>query len=267
MTAMITPIQAHQPRIVEGGTIEVTDPEISKAYYGQLDGSPHLYTIHADKDFDLYVSILVPDAKSPKKDVWAEVFKKNLLLSALGGSGAKWVSFFEPFGQSTYWEGGEYKARVEAGVYTVKVSSPDNDSKYSLAIGETEKFDIKETLNALKSIPHLKRDFFDESPIGFVKSPFGWGYILVVYLCAFGVGLLYRTILKRVARGTVRGLHRNIGGCDRVIRLAVWLGLLFWAMMTLWSPWLLFFSGFALFEALFSWCGFYAAIGKNTCPV
>jgi hypothetical protein len=30
---------------------------------------------------------------------------------------------------------------------------------------------------------------------------------------------------------------------------------------------LIFFSGFALFEALFSWCGFYAALGKSTCPI
>ena len=39
------------------------------------------------------------------------------------------------------------------------------------------------------------------------------------------------------------------------------------AITTTWSPILIFFSGFALFEAIFSWCGFYAAMGKNTCPV
>lgn len=32
-------------------------------------------------------------------------------------------------------------------------------------------------------------------------------------------------------------------------------------------PKTIFFSGFAFFEAIFSWCGFYATIGKNTCPV
>jgi len=40
-----------------------------------------------------------------------------------------------------------------------------------------------------------------------------------------------------------------------------------WAITTTWSPILIFFSGFAFFEAIFSWCGFYAAMGKNTCPV
>jgi hypothetical protein len=72
--------------------------------------------------------------------------------------------------------------------------------------------------------------------------------------------------LKKFAKGSVRGVHKNIGKKDRIIRLAIWIGLLLWAITTSWNPWLIFFSGFALFEALFSWCGFYAAIGKNTCP-
>jgi hypothetical protein len=78
---------------------------------------------------------------------------------------------------------------------------------------------------------------------------------------------LYRFILKKFASGTTRGAHKNIGKYDRAIRFAIALGLLLLAITTSWSPWLLFFSGFALFEAIFSWCGFYAALGKNTCPV
>jgi hypothetical protein len=259
-------LQAHQPRIVETEAIEVVEPEISKAYYGELSGAPHTYTISSDEDFDLYVGILVPDTKDSQKDVAAEILKDNELVETLGGREAEWTSFFEPFGQSTYWEGGEYKTRADAGSYTVLVSNPNNEGKYSLAIGEIEAFDGKEGVNALKLIPDLKRDFFDESSISFIKSPFGWGYILIMYILAFIFGFLYRAILKRFAKGTVRRVHHNIGKYDRALRLAIWLGLLFWAITTSWSPWLLFFSGFALFEAIFSWCGFYAAIGKNTCP-
>jgi len=78
--------------------------------------------------------------------------------------------------------------------------------------------------------------------------------------------IVFQAILKKFATGEVRRVHKNIGKYDRALRLAIWLGLLLWAITTSWSPWLLFFSGFALFEALFSWCGFYAAIGKKTCP-
>ncbi len=41
-------VLAHQPRITTSTTTVITDPEISKAYYGQLDGIPHTYEIHAD---------------------------------------------------------------------------------------------------------------------------------------------------------------------------------------------------------------------------
>jgi len=79
-------------------------------------------------------------------------------------------------------------------------------------------------------------------------------------------GLFYRTLLKRFARNTTHGVSKNIGKKDRMIRIGFGVALLIFAITTTWSPWLLFFSGFSFFEALFSWCGFYAAIGKNTCP-
>ena len=257
---------AHQPRIVETGDVKVIDPEISKAYYGVLSGESHTYTIESEEAFELYVGILEPDIESAKKDFVAEIYKGDAMIEKLGGPEAEWKSFFEPFGQSTYWDGGEYRAEVEAGTYKVVVSSPDNEGKYSLAIGGLEFFDQKEGLNALRIIPELKRDFFEESPISFIKSPFGWGYILILYILAFIVGFLYRFLLKKFAKGTARGAGKNIGKYDRIIRLVIWIGLLVWAITTSWSPWLIFFSGFALFEAIFSWCGFYAALGKNTCP-
>lgn len=257
---------AHQPRLVEGDVIAVVDPEVSKAYYGELSGTPHIYSITAPEPLNLYVGILMPYTDDSAKDVQVEIKKGEDLLQVIGGKSADWKEMFEFFGQSTYWDGGEYKATVDAGEYTISVSSVTNDSKYSLAIGETEAFDGKETINALNLIPELKSNFFNESPISFIKSPFGWGYILIMYILAFVFGFLYRFILKKFAAGSVRGVQKNIAKSDRITRLAIAIGLLVWAITTSWSPWLLFFSGFALFEALFSWCGLYAALGKNTCP-
>ena len=258
---------AHQPRITEDRLTSVTDPEVSKAYYGKLMGEPDVYVIHALAPFDLYVGILVPDVESTKKDILAEVFKGNEKIATIGGASATWKAFFEPFGQSNYFDGGEYKARAEAGVYTIKVSNPDNTGKYSLAVGEIEAFDGKEGMNALSIIPNLKRNFFEESPISFILSPLGWGLIVIIYILAFIVGFVYRAILKKVAKNSVRGVAKNIGKSDRLVRLAIGIALLLWAITTTWSPILIFFSGLAFFEAIFSWCGFYAAMGKNTCPV
>jgi hypothetical protein len=267
---------AHQPRIVESEATQVIDPEISKAYYATLTGSPHIYTIDSNVDFDLYVSILLPDIQSADKSTVAEVFKGEKQIATLGGESAVWKSFFEPFGQSSYLDGGEYKARAEAGVYTVKVSSRNNESKYSLAIGEIEAFDGTEGTNALSIIPELKRDFFEESPITFIKSPFGWGLIVIMYLLAFLFGFILKFIMRKFRRNRGLpfealakngGVAQNIGKSDRLLRALIGVGLLLWAITTTWSPILIFFSGFAFFEAIFSWCGFYAAMGRNTCPV
>ncbi|MSS74849.1 DUF2892 domain-containing protein [Candidatus Pacearchaeota archaeon] len=85
-----------------------------------------------------------------------------------------------------------------------------------------------------------------------------------MYILAFIAGFIYRTILKKFAQNSPRGFAKNIGKPDRLLRLAIGVALLLWAITTTWSPILLFFSGFAFFEAIFSWCGFYAAMGKNT---
>ncbi len=260
---------AHQPRLTESRLTQVTEPEISKAYYGKLTGQPDVYRIQAAEPFDLYVNALVPAIEGQEKDISVVVVNRDNEgepLVVLEGAEAEWKRFYEPFGADTYWMGPEYRARAEAGAYEIRVSSKNNDSKYSLAIGEVEAFSAKEGLKAITVIPELKKRFFETSPISFIRSPFGWGLIIAMYLLAAIAGFVYRAVLKAIAKGSPRGAVKNIGKSDRVLRLAISLGLLLWAITTTWSPILLFFSGFALFEAMFSWCGFYAAIGKNTCP-
>lgn len=92
-------------------------------------------------------------------------------------------------------------------------------------------------------------------------------YILTIYGSAFVFGFLYRFLLKRVASRSQMGAQKNIGKPDRVARIVIGCLLLGWAGMTSWNPLLLFVSGFAFFESIFSWCGLYAVLGKNTCPL
>ena len=223
---------AHQPRIVESRQTTVIDPEISKAYYGQLTGAPDVYTIQAGAPFNLYVNVLVPNIAGQKKDVSATILKDGKPLAALNGTQFAWKQFFEPFGHNMYWMGPEYKARADAGVYVITVTSSNNDSKYSLAIGEIEAFNFTEGTNALSLIPQLKSNFFNESPIGFILSPMGWGLIVILYLLAFIVGFIYRAILKKFAKSSPRGVAKNIGTLDRLVRLAIGAILLLWAITT-----------------------------------
>jgi len=258
---------AHQPRIVQDGPTIVLSPEISKAYYDTLTGEPAVYTFTADKPFALYVGVLVPDIARQKKDVSAVILKDGKEIAVLEGSNFKWTKYFEEFGHDTYWKGPEYKAQGDVGNYEIRVWSSNNDSKYSLAIGEIEVFDFKESMNAFALIPQIKKDFFNINPAYFIFSPLGQGLIVIMFVLAFIFGFIYRTLLKKLARNTPRGVSRNIGKYDRLIRVVIGVALFIIAITTTWSPWLLFFSGFAFFEAIFSWCGFYAALGKSTCPI
>jgi hypothetical protein len=248
---------AHQPRIPDGDDILVTDPEISKAYYSKLDGTPHTYTISSDVSFLLYVNLLVPDIEGQKKDVSAKIIKDGDIespIAVLDGKNFEWTKFFEPFGYDSYFMGPEYEEKVDAGKYEITVYSDNNDSKYSLAVGKLENFDFKEIVNALNLVPEIKRDFFGEYPANFIFSPFGWGFVLIMFLFSFIVGFACKFILKK------RG---NIGRTGRLLRLLISVSLFAIAIMTSWSPILLFFSGYALFEAMFGWCVVYAAMGKR----
>lgn len=148
---------AHQPRIVEGEVINVVNPETSQAFYGELHRNPHFYIIDSSEDFTLYVSVLVPQIEGIEKDVSADI---NGLL--LNGSEHEWESYFEEFGRDYYYQGPEYKEDVKAGIYNIKVFSPDNMGKYVLVIGEKEAFPPGEILNAIFTMPSLKR-FFKKS--------------------------------------------------------------------------------------------------------
>ncbi|RLT54116.1 MAG: hypothetical protein DWI70_06685 [Chloroflexi bacterium] len=247
MLLSAAPALAHQPVVVASDTTEVVDPEISKAYYGVLSGAAHTYLIRSDIEFDLYVGILVPDSESPKRDVKAEIFRGDELVETLGGVDAEWVTFYEPFGQNTYWDAGEYRLRAAPGVYSIRISSPDNTSKYSLAIGEIEFFDLEDRANALAVLPGIQEEFFGSSAVELVGTRYGMMNLVVIYGAALLAALLYRLILRRPLVRLIGGTPRRIG---KRFRVAAAVALFAVAITTTWSPMLLFASGLLLFEAL-----------------
>jgi hypothetical protein len=118
-----------------------------------------------------------------------------------------------------------------------------------------------------------KTRFFSDSPFNFLFTPIGMSYVIILFLLSFGFGFIYQTILKQIAanrakRSTIvwknRARSHNIGKRDRMLRAGIGVFLFIYAVTTSWSPTLLFFSGFCYFEAIFSWCGFYAAFGRNS---
>ncbi|MCX6745115.1 MAG: hypothetical protein NTX82_06345, partial [Candidatus Parcubacteria bacterium] len=152
------PALAHQPYLIQNSpeVIKVPDPEVSKAYYSELKGQPQYYEINSPVDFALYVNILIPDVPQTTKNMLVEVFKDNeqgTKLYTLDGKGFTWQPFFEDFARDNYFKGPEIKAPAQAGIYLIKVSSPDNTGRYSLAIGEKESFPANEIVRSLLVLP------------------------------------------------------------------------------------------------------------------
>ena len=72
-------ILAHQPKLINyspsfDNPHEVIFPEISKAYYGKLEGDPHYYIINSENDFLFYTSILSPKITETYKK---KIYKKK----------------------------------------------------------------------------------------------------------------------------------------------------------------------------------------------
>lgn len=161
-------VSAHQPRVDTGtittisNPIDVQNPEISQAFYGNLKGNPDYYMIKSDEPFKLYVNILVPQSPGISSDfVSAEITDSSgKRIALLNGTKSNWTSLFEPFGGDYYLQGPEFTQKVAAGTYYIKVFNVNNTGKYSIAIGDIESFPADESIKALVSIPQLKEQFF-----------------------------------------------------------------------------------------------------------
>ena len=109
---------AHQPRIIylQTGDIQISDPELSQAFYDELKGTPRDYFIDSSKDFELYLNLLVPNPENKDGRYSADVFSAQggsasggdiqwKKLYSLDGTSFEWHNFYEllspPFGRGS----------------------------------------------------------------------------------------------------------------------------------------------------------------------
>ena len=187
LSAVITsPAYAHQPRIAFGSRhpfmnpIIIKNPEISKAYYGDLAGEADYYRIDSPAPYHLYLNILVPDRRDSRLDMRVDVVSDNKTLLKLTGAGFAWTRFFEPFARDNYLKGPELDWRMRQGRYYIKVSNKGNQGKYSLTVGSIESFSLPETVRMAFTLPVIKAKIFNKSGYSAFLTPFG--LILLVYL-------------------------------------------------------------------------------------
>jgi hypothetical protein len=261
---------AHQPKIPQTFPVIVDSPEISKAFYSKFENSPQIYKISSDKPFNLYAGILVPDIPNQSTDLFVTIIQKGKVdkkIAYLDGTKFKWVKMFEEFGHDNYLKGPEFKLQAPAGNYEISVSGKNSGVKYTLATGEVESFGFSNSMEVLSIIPILKVNFFNKSPIDFILSPIGGGYAAVLIVLSFVFGFVFSFVIRKFAKKKVRKNLTNIGTNDRLIRLGLAIAFFTISITTSWNGLLIFAAGFCLFEAVFSWCGLFAIMCKNTCSM
>jgi len=109
-------LAAHQPILAIDGLLskdqpfEIERPEISKAIYSELIGTPHFYRVTSERRFNFYVGITKPKLD---KCPLGKTFSFDVLDSDFGriaevnGDHLDWWPWFESFGRKWYWIGPE----------------------------------------------------------------------------------------------------------------------------------------------------------------
>lgn len=189
----ISMVFAHQPRLASdtssiSNPIVVKNPEVSQAFYGNLNRSPAYYKIESNSSFRFYVNILVPDNPGSREQLMSvEILDSSgKTIALLDAKNSTWTPYFEEFGGDNYLRGPEFNQTAPAGTYYIKVFNDNNQGKYSLAIGDIETFPPDETVKTLILLPILKAGIFQvpvaELFIQFLGLILAMGTFLVLYV-------------------------------------------------------------------------------------
>ncbi len=159
-------VSAHVPEIVnnERNFLEepllVENPEVSKAFYGRLSGTPHRYLIVSDEPFNLYVSLLTPYiGQEDSSELEFHIMKDGEKIVMMHGYD-NWEKWYEEFGGDWYLQGPVYEAQAPSGTYIIEVHSETNSEDYTLAIGRLERFGLLDTVKVVFLVPLIKALFW-----------------------------------------------------------------------------------------------------------
>lgn len=193
-------VSAHQPNYINGKTlVKISQPEISKSFYGILPNKSVRYLISTTTSFNLYVGLLMPElpeiVNPSASGISALVmYQDGTVVGRLEGGKFKWKKWHEEFAGDWYWQGPEFRQTVPAGTYTIIVYSLDNNwDKYVLAVGEIESFPLSYLTEMQKQIYSIKTEFFEKPWYSIFEGKIGIYEIIIL-----GIVIGFLAILKRI---------------------------------------------------------------------
>lgn len=209
LMAPVSAAYAQELRVVPSGeVVQVTDPERSRAYYGELDGAAQTYILSSSEPFTLFLALVVPDVPGIETDITAEVVdtKNNTVpLTALDGREVTWQGFTDNSGGDAYLAGPTFRATIPEGNYEIRISSPDNRGQYVIIIGEKRGFSLGRIFQAYNALPQIKSQFFGKQSIeAFISPLLLWPTLIIVII------LLLLIVLYMLARRRTRSTVRDV---------------------------------------------------------
>ena len=192
-----SPVFAHKPTYVDKQiSVEVKNPDISQAFYGELAGESVTYTVFVPESLNVYTGLLVPDQESSRIDVVVDMYNsKQELMYTLKSD--VWNTYFEEFARDDYLKGPEYKTVVPAGKYTLVVSNPDNQGKYVLVIGTKERFLLQEMPRIFDQLIKVKMNTFGKPWYSAFMNIFGIGTGIILLFLVGIVVLIQRVVFRK----------------------------------------------------------------------
>jgi len=179
------PVLAHWPIVVTESPQIISDTNKSQAFFGSINGEPQAFDIISDKDFKLYLNILVPATSNPtgrySVTVTRDIDRLHPVM-VLNESDTNWLPFHEKFANDHYLKGPESQKNLPAGNYRILVYSNDNFGKYVLAVGQEEIFPIQDSIKLISIVRKLKINFFQTSPTSLLFSIIGSTYLSATLL-------------------------------------------------------------------------------------
>lgn len=199
LMASVHTASAHNPEYVDTqSAIAIPDPDTSRAYYGELAGTPAVYTISSTQDFSLYLNILSPYLSDARKDFTVTITNASgTTIASLNAPVSERPKWYEEFAGDAYWKGPEFKETVPAGTYTILVSNPGNTGKYVLAPGEAEVFTLAGAPSTIYQLYLVKTHFFDKPWYSIFHGILGKALLGLVAVFAVVVGLLVYFLYRR----------------------------------------------------------------------
>lgn len=206
------PVDAHKPIQSDGtnlsyqNSLQIPDHKISWVIYEELDTfQSRFYSFEAKQGDPFYASIVIPklepyEAYKPSlalvsesiqiqntHNIDAELPPGGIVVYDYDGEIPS-KEFYEPFGQTTYWERQEIKISIpEDGTYYIVVfDSQGFAGKYSLAVGTIEDFSIL--------------DFFTVLPSAWFETKLFYGDYLsisIFFAILIGIPFLITFVVKR----------------------------------------------------------------------